>query len=336
MTLFSRRFNNADERNAVIGDWEKEYTQTAPGRFCIDAFGRIGNGTLLLGEDFHGAAHLDSTAGRESCHLIWLEGAALRINGSDGWHREIAVVAAGAHLEAATPAGARALRLSFFGDTADRLQSDLQGASSRMHGLLGSGVHRSQIGAEGRARFGNLLSSLEGEIARRAGAQWSDACQASIDDSLYSAALAVLLDDRDRDDAGTNNNAARRQLALRAKSMLHETDVLPLTVSELCKSLGASERMLELSFRAQFGVCARRFMIALRLQRAHRALATADPNASVTSIATDLGFWHLGRFSQYYQQMFGVLPSSTLRLQSGSAIQAVSEWRFAIDSLSAH
>jgi AraC family ethanolamine operon transcriptional activator len=170
-------------------------------------------------------------------------------------------------------------------------------------------------------------------MASGAGEQWSDACQAAIDDSLYSAALAVLLEDRDRGDAGASNNLARRQLALRAKALLHESDELPLTVSELCKSLGTSERMLELSFRAQFGVCARQFMIALRLQRAHRALATADSNTTVTSIATDLGFWHLGRFSHYYQQMFGVLPSSTLRLHPGSAIRAVTEWKLAIDSM---
>jgi AraC-like DNA-binding protein len=47
---------------------------------------------------------------------------------------------------------------------------------------------------------------------------------------------------------------------------------------------------------------------------AHRALLRADPaTATVTKIATDLGFWELGRFSVEYREMFGVSPSVSLR-----------------------
>ena len=53
-----------------------------------------------------------------------------------------------------------------------------------------------------------------------------------------------------------------------------------------------------------------------RLRRMHltrRALLRADPStATVTEIATEFGFWELGRFSVAYKALFGESPSRSL------------------------
>jgi AraC-like DNA-binding protein len=41
-------------------------------------------------------------------------------------------------------------------------------------------------------------------------------------------------------------------------------------------------------------------------------LEAATPAATVTEVATECGFFHLGRFSARYRQAFGEVPSSTL------------------------
>jgi transcriptional regulator GlxA family with amidase domain len=44
-----------------------------------------------------------------------------------------------------------------------------------------------------------------------------------------------------------------------------------------------------------------------------RALLRATPPVTVTKIATDHGFWELGRFSVAYRALFGETPSVTLK-----------------------
>lgn len=52
--------------------------------------------------------------------------------------------------------------------------------------------------------------------------------------------------------------------------------------------------------------------IAARLAAARKALRLAEPHQTVTNIANESGFSHMGRFSSNYKEMFGKLPSRTL------------------------
>jgi AraC-like DNA-binding protein len=60
-----------------------------------------------------------------------------------------------------------------------------------------------------------------------------------------------------------------------------------------------------------------RYLWLRRMHLAHRALRAADPAAStVTEIATNHGFWELGRFSVAYRSLFGESPSASLHRPS--------------------
>src|SRR5262249_30636221 len=63
--------------------------------------------------------------------------------------------------------------------------------------------------------------------------------------------------------------------------------------------------------RVRFGIC------GCGGHLARRALIEADPvNTTVTQIATNNGFWELGRFAVYYKELFGEAPSESLHRPS--------------------
>jgi AraC-like DNA-binding protein len=57
-----------------------------------------------------------------------------------------------------------------------------------------------------------------------------------------------------------------------------------------------------------------RYLWLRRMSLVRAALMRADPaTTTVTDIATDHGFWELGRFSVEYRTLFGESPSAALR-----------------------
>jgi AraC-like DNA-binding protein len=91
----------------------------------------------------------------------------------------------------------------------------------------------------------------------------------------------------------------------------------PLYLAEICAGIGASERTLRACCHEHLGVGPVRYLWLRRMNLAHRKLLRCDATeATVTEIATEHGFWELGRFSGDYRALFGELPSVTLERRS--------------------
>ena len=85
-------------------------------------------------------------------------------------------------------------------------------------------------------------------------------------------------------------------------------------MSQLCDVTGVSERSLRNACHAVCGTSPKRYLTRRRMEAVRQALATARPGeATVTRIATDFGFFELGRFAVMYGSLFGERPSETLR-----------------------
>jgi AraC-like DNA-binding protein len=91
----------------------------------------------------------------------------------------------------------------------------------------------------------------------------------------------------------------------------------PLYLPEICAAIGIAERSLRASCEQHFGMGPIRYLTLRRLHLVRQALLHSQPStATVTQIATDHGFWELGRFSVVYRTLFGETPSETLRHQT--------------------
>lgn len=85
----------------------------------------------------------------------------------------------------------------------------------------------------------------------------------------------------------------------------------PLTVPKIAESVGVSTRRLQDAFRAVLGRSPWEQLTEIRLKNA-RVMLLSGAGSSVTDIAFDCGFSHLGRFSQAYRATYGEAPSMTL------------------------
>jgi len=93
-----------------------------------------------------------------------------------------------------------------------------------------------------------------------------------------------------------------------------EIDDTHLSVARLATSLDVPEHILRAAFLQATGYSPRLWLRQRRLGRARRALLNPDSaRKGVTQIAMDCGFYHLGRFAEYYAGTFHETPINTVR-----------------------
>jgi AraC family ethanolamine operon transcriptional activator len=88
----------------------------------------------------------------------------------------------------------------------------------------------------------------------------------------------------------------------------------PLTLQKLCQELQTSRTALSYGFEEVFGISPMAYIKIQRLNGVRRALMNTDPNIkTVMDVAQEWGFWNAAHFAKDYKEMFGELPSKTLR-----------------------
>lgn len=87
-----------------------------------------------------------------------------------------------------------------------------------------------------------------------------------------------------------------------------------ISVEQLAQFAGLSQRSLYQVFKDQARMSPRTYIRRKKLEHVYATLM--DPAvrvASVTAVALDYGFIHLGRFAELYKSSFGILPSESLK-----------------------
>jgi len=110
-----------------------------------------------------------------------------------------------------------------------------------------------------------------------------------------------------RDFAGYRFAAMRR-----AEEFLREHMDIPFSSRGLCSATGMSERSIEMLFKEAYGISPRTWSQIARLNAARHDLLESDSeDVRVSDVAVRWGFFHFGRFSAAYRNLFGELPSIT-------------------------
>ena len=134
----------------------------------------------------------------------------------------------------------------------------------------------------------------------------------AIEQALVEA-MVFCLEDTHSDHVRNVHRRRARVMARLEEALIANPDE-PLYMAELCAQIGTSYWTLRDCCLEYLGMSPKRYLWLRRMHLARRALRRANAEATtVTEIASDYGFWELGRFSVAYRSLFGESPSAALR-----------------------
>jgi AraC-like DNA-binding protein len=100
----------------------------------------------------------------------------------------------------------------------------------------------------------------------------------------------------------------------RVMDVVQERPAEPYDAARLAEIAQVSLRTLQEAFRTNVGMSPMAYVQEVRLERVRQQLRVSEPGgATVTDVAYQWGFAHLGRFAQRYRARFGESPTQTLR-----------------------
>ncbi len=108
---------------------------------------------------------------------------------------------------------------------------------------------------------------------------------------------------------------AKRSYALKtAIDYIQATPHDKISLNAFCAENNINKRTLQRAFLEHYGITAKSYAKAHRLNHAFKILSASDADATrISDIASSFGFWHMSQFATDYRRHFGELPSETLK-----------------------
>ncbi|WDD91911.1 helix-turn-helix domain-containing protein [Burkholderia sp. FERM BP-3421] len=312
MLFQSRSLEDVHDHGLAVAGWHQTYRQMTPGRFK-------GTVTQVLYDDFHffretlnrrvaqtGTAPASST----SLAVPLLAPLIGTFQGQQVDGYALLALRAGEDFEFHTPEGMRLVGISAGSDMIDE-QCEVELGMGMGEGRRLRHVIR-LTGEQGLALGGRLSSCIDDAQRSPAWLEYAATRRMFRDTMLgvFLDFLAGAVGDERRD----ITHATYSDIVRRCERYLRERPEEPVTVLELCRALRCSRRTLQTSFQRVADVTPVTYLRTIRLNAVRRLLRTTGvEDLCVGEAAARWGFTHLGYFAREYRDLFGELPSQTLR-----------------------
>ena len=156
------------------------------------------------------------------------------------------------------------------------------------------------------------VSGLFTAVARHVDIPLTEAACSDVEFEIHSALVVALATGLETKMRSPHPTLRSRALRLAMEFIEEQADCAP-TIKDICRASGASYRTLNYAFLDRFGVAPKQYLQAVRLDGVRKHLRRDEPDVTVSNIANNWGFWHMGQFAADYKRQFGELPSETLR-----------------------
>jgi len=131
--------------------------------------------------------------------------------------------------------------------------------------------------------------------------------------SLLISALINCLDHNYQEELTEGKAWPRPAYITKAQKYMRMNFAEPIGPEEVAQAIDVSARALYAGFKTYLNTTPMRYLKELRLDMVHQALVGLESHrTSVTTIAMNCGFSHLGHFCASYKNKFGELPHETL------------------------
>ena len=293
---------DANEHAHNLTDWSQEYDQFSKGGF----YGRIDE--VRLGEIQVFKEYTSHALGQQ-CTVwpdsLWLgipvAGRGCRINGHPVGEHEVMCQPGGHDFELVTPD-----TFGIYGLVVGRewLARAIGGAAAPLLEAAPERLMRLQVTDHTRQATGFLIERLLGTQREQ--------LSVKVHQDILSLALAAILREETPNTEMPPSYRHRKQVVDRIKAYLERCETAPVALGELCEIAHVSQRTLQYSFTSILGISPIQFLRLTRLNRVRRRLCSPTVDTTVSQVAADWGFYHLGQFARDYRQLFGEAPSATL------------------------
>jgi len=193
-------------------------------------------------------------------------------------------------------------------DIETRLQASLDRSISKELLFEQSVTMDHGIGAHAKSTLWYILNSLNSDPSLLN----NPLISANFEDLLVSVILSMP-SNYSEELSASDGKVRAPAIVSKAEEFMEASAGLPITITDVLLHTGGSRKALLANFRKFRGYSPNEFLVNARLKLAHQRLSNPAPTDSVTSIAYDSGFSHLGRFSEIYRKRYGVRPSKTLK-----------------------
>jgi AraC-like DNA-binding protein len=140
-----------------------------------------------------------------------------------------------------------------------------------------------------------------------------NALATSLHESLLLVSLLDCQPHSHTDRLGKDRKSIAPRHVRQVESYIEEHADQALTVGDLIAVSGVSARALFDGFRRFRDTSPLAYLRKVRLERVRQQLLEAKQDETVSTVATQWGFYQLGRFAALYRATYGEAPSETLR-----------------------
>lgn len=299
------------EQAASLRCWSQDYLQLSPGNF-FGEIQEISFSPLQIFREYVSQSVDMKAMPRPNCYTIGLP---LALDGSGTWQGRpiwqdsIFSLCPNEGLYFRMPKAASVIVATIDADVFDNFAYTLTGMeASSLISKSKSILVEPKIAEFSRAFLLNVLSSFLGNSQSDLHSASVSCAVQEIMDVLLSSLIADPLKDKCR-----TSHSVQRAIVERAREfVLNDYGQVP-TVAELCCHLRMSRRGLHHAFINVLGINTVTFLRLVRLHEVRKELHKASPDEKVNRIAAKWGYWHMGMFSRQYKELFGELPSVSLK-----------------------